>query len=96
MKGRIKIDKRGARRGLCIVVCPKKNIEISDKLISKATIRLGRRKRTSKDSERQCTGCAMCAITCPDVAIEVYREAKGESEHKSHHHEKKIKKSKKS
>ncbi|MCK5060691.1 4Fe-4S binding protein, partial [Candidatus Bipolaricaulota bacterium] len=21
-----------------------------------------------------CTGCGFCALTCPDVAIEVYRE----------------------
>jgi 2-oxoglutarate ferredoxin oxidoreductase subunit delta len=21
----------------------------------------------------ECTGCAFCAITCPDVAIEVYK-----------------------
>ncbi|MBW1852046.1 MAG: 4Fe-4S binding protein, partial [Deltaproteobacteria bacterium] len=23
---------------------------------------------------RKCTGCATCAIICPDVAIEVYRD----------------------
>jgi 2-oxoglutarate ferredoxin oxidoreductase subunit delta len=27
---------------------------------------------TSKD--RECTGCALCAIMCPDVAIEVFRD----------------------
>ena len=30
----------------------------------------------------ECTGCALCAVCCPDVAIEVYRETKGESKDK--------------
>jgi Pyruvate/2-oxoacid:ferredoxin oxidoreductase delta subunit len=26
-----------------------------------------------KKEERRCTGCSLCAISCPEVAIEVYR-----------------------
>jgi NAD-dependent dihydropyrimidine dehydrogenase PreA subunit len=26
-----------------------------------------------KKEGKKCTGCALCAITCPEIAIEVYR-----------------------
>jgi len=29
--------------------------------------------RHLKKEERKCTGCSLCAISCPEVAIEVYR-----------------------
>jgi 2-oxoglutarate ferredoxin oxidoreductase subunit delta len=28
------------------------------------------------DSSAECTGCAICAVICPDAAITVYRFAK--------------------
>ncbi|MDY6912384.1 MAG: 4Fe-4S binding protein [Chloroflexota bacterium] len=28
----------------------------------------------SFNNNGECTGCAICALVCPDVAIEVYRE----------------------
>jgi Fe-S-cluster-containing hydrogenase component 2 len=27
-----------------------------------------------KKEERKCTGCSLCAVCCPEVAIEVYRD----------------------
>jgi 2-oxoglutarate ferredoxin oxidoreductase subunit delta len=66
-------------------VCPKKGIVISKKsnkngyfpaepAPSGACGERGRTVEGAKNSD--CTGCAMCAIVCPDVAIEVYRENK--------------------
>ena len=26
-----------------------------------------------KKEERKCTGCSLCAISCPEIAVEVYR-----------------------
>jgi len=28
----------------------------------------------SFDEGKGCTGCALCAVSCPEVAVEVYRE----------------------
>lgn len=62
----IKIDKTKCKACyLCIEVCPKK-------LIKKGTEAnaLGAFPVTFDDSENQCLGCAVCAIRCPDLAIE--------------------------
>jgi 2-oxoglutarate ferredoxin oxidoreductase subunit delta len=29
---------------------------------------------SERSKKRKCSGCALCAIICPDVAIEVYRD----------------------
>ncbi len=82
MKGRIEIDKERCKGcGLCITVCPKKQIEISEDLNTKGYYPARFKEEDVQDREIiKCTACSLCAITCPDVAIEVYRESKDESE----------------
>ena len=54
---------------LCIDVCPKKLIKKS-KIIGKT----GEYIVEFEDNNNECTGCAQCALVCPDIAItEVYR-----------------------
>lgn len=53
---------------LCIKECPKNLIKVSEKTNS-----LGNHIVEFTDNG-ECLGCAMCAIRCPDLAIEkVYR-----------------------
>lgn len=81
MKGRIEIDEERCKGcGLCITVCPKKQIEISDNLNTKGYYPARFKEADAGEQDPiKCTGCALCAVTCPDVAIEVYREEKAES-----------------
>ena len=96
MKGKIEIDRERCKGcGLCIMVCPKHRIEISDLLNAKGYYPAKSQEENLPDNLRECTGCALCAITCPDVAIEVYRESKGESSSKEKHKAKEELKAKK-
>ena len=81
MKGRIEIKKERCKGcGLCINVCPKKRIVVSETLNTKGYYPARFKDEKVKDLDRiECTGCALCAVTCPDVAIDVYRETKNES-----------------
>ena len=68
MKGYIEIDHdlcKGCE--LCIWFCPKNVILLSDKLNSSGYL------TASFNDSGECTGCATCAVVCPEVAIEVYR-----------------------
>jgi len=78
VKGRIEIDRERCKGcGLCTAVCPKKEIQISDRLNAKGYYPAEFKEAEVTDQESmKCTGCALCAITCPDIAIEVYRESK--------------------
>lgn len=56
--------------GLCVSVCPKKILQISeDRLNAK-----GFRPAEVTDMS-QCIACAFCATICPDVVIEVEKDA---------------------
>ncbi len=51
--------------GLCVSVCAKQNLEMSERVNDK-----GLRVVEVVDQER-CTGCLNCALMCPDAAIEI-------------------------
>jgi 2-oxoglutarate ferredoxin oxidoreductase subunit delta len=69
MAGKIIIDvERCKGCGLCIVVCAKDGIVISEKSNKNGYF-------PAEASDTDCTGCAMCAIICPDAAIEVLRDS---------------------
>lgn len=59
---------------LCVSVCPKKLIVVSEKLNQKGYYPAQFTGSDKEEADLKCTGCATCAITCPDVAIEVYRD----------------------
>ena len=66
MAGKIKINTERCKGcGLCVAVCPKECLVISNKSNAK-----GYFPAEAKDSD--CTACAACALICPDVVIEVY------------------------
>ena len=52
--------------GLCIRICPKDVLEFGDHLNVKGF-------HPAVYKGEGCIGCKSCGITCPDVAIEVYR-----------------------
>ena len=53
--------------GLCTIACPKKLVTLSDTPNS-----MGYTVAVFTGPEK-CTGCALCAEMCPDVAIMVYK-----------------------
>ena len=61
-KGHIQIEQE-----LCISFCPKSAISESEGLNA-----AGYQPAVFNDNG-ECTGCAICALVCPEVAIEVYR-----------------------
>ena len=57
---------------LCVRACPRQLIGKSDR-INRSGYQYA---YVPEDKMKECTACASCALTCPDVAIEVYRTAK--------------------
>ncbi len=69
MAGKIIIDfERCKGCELCISVCPKKGIIISNRSNKSGYF------PAQPINKSDCTGCAMCAIICPEAIIEVYRD----------------------
>ncbi|MDD5092051.1 MAG: ferredoxin family protein [Candidatus Wallbacteria bacterium] len=52
--------------GLCVRICPKKVIVISEKLNAQGF-------HPAAYTGEGCIGCKSCALTCPDSAIEVFK-----------------------
>lgn len=68
MAGKIVIDTERCKGcGLCVSVCPKHGIIISDKSNVKGYF-------PAEFKCDDCTSCAACAIICPEAVIEVYAE----------------------
>ena len=55
---------------MCVAVCPNKTIVIS-------TISNQNGYFPAQTDNRDCTGCAACAIVCPEAIIEVLRDSSG-------------------
>ncbi len=69
MSYRVKIDPHRCKScELCVAVCPKKILEISDERNE-----LGFHVAVCRN-EQDCTGCLACALVCPDLAIEIEKE----------------------
>jgi len=74
-KGKITIDRELCKGCyLCASVCPNQLITVSNKLNQKGYYPAEYMETDMEKEDRKCTACTTCAITCPDVAIEVYRE----------------------
>lgn len=69
MKGYIKINKEFCKEcHLCIYACPRGCIIPTKEYNSRGY------HPVASNEDKECTGCTLCAVMCPEVAIEVYRE----------------------
>jgi len=67
MAGRIVIDTERCKAcGLCIEVCPKKDIVVSEESNRSGYF-------PAKAKNENCTACSRCAIVCPEGIIEIFR-----------------------
>jgi 2-oxoglutarate ferredoxin oxidoreductase subunit delta len=58
---------------MCISVCPHHLIASSDRMNQKGYYPALFIEKELKKEGKKCTGCSLCAIVCPEIAIEVYR-----------------------
>ena len=69
MKNRITIDKERCKGcSLCIPVCPKNVIGLSEDFNAKGW------RYACVEKESDCTACKQCYMMCPDVAIRIWKE----------------------
>ena len=69
MKGMIVIDQELCKGcGYCVDACPFGIIVIEERFNKNGVF------PASAEQPNRCTGCAMCAHMCPEIAIEVFRE----------------------
>ena len=72
-KGHITIDRELCKGCyLCISVCPKEVIFISNRLNQQGYYPVDFKE--DEKNGRRCIACSICATICPDIAIEVFRE----------------------
>lgn len=73
MKGEITIDRERCKGcGLCVHFCPRHVIAVSKDLNQKGYYPA--ESIEPAEGEKGCNACTICALVCPDVAIEVYRD----------------------
>jgi 2-oxoglutarate ferredoxin oxidoreductase subunit delta len=71
MQGKIEINSKLCKGCyLCVEACPRKLIHISTSINE-----FGTNFAIFEDKDSKCTACMLCAIMCPDAAIEVYKLA---------------------
>ena len=76
MAGKVNINKERCKGcGLCVEVCPKKCLVISQCSNKKGYF-------PAETEGTDCTGCAFCAFMCPEAAIEVWRDQQEETKTK--------------
>lgn len=72
-RGRIEIDREFCKGCcLCISVCPREMIVTSETSNQKGYFPA--EFKSGENTGKTCNACSLCAVICPDVAIEVYRE----------------------
>lgn len=68
---RVEIDGNRCKAcGLCIDVCNRHLLELSDDLNAKGYHPI------AIHDEPECTACALCGVVCPEGSIAVYKETK--------------------
>ncbi len=73
MKGKIIIDIEICKGCLyCVEACPNGIIKAADRLNTKGYYPAD----FNPSEDNGCTACTLCAISCPEAAIEVYRDEK--------------------
>jgi len=67
-RGKITIEDELCKAcGYCIEHCPKNVISLSERYNTKGYY-------PAVFNGGECTGCAICAVVCPEAAIEVWRD----------------------